>query len=237
MCFSETQSYINGAALLASGSYVINNNFKLGIIGFFFSIKEFLQGLLYRFQGNKEMLKNLAMLSYLHISLQPFMFNVLFMNFSPSKSIFWNIVLTLSFFFSFYFITTLQEFDIQDDPDCDSENNNGDLCSKETTAYIGKYHVGYKFTSDKQQWYTNNWNWYWIITFIPALFTKSRFLSLLIAGSGIGIFVLYDYLLNIYPIIFNSINYGEKAAMWCFISILLVPFILFSKSTYKYLVK
>ena len=237
MCFTETQSYINSVALIASGSYVINSDFKPALIAFFFSIKELLQGLLYRFQGNKEMLKNLAMLSYIHLCLQPFMFNVLFMHFAPSKTMFWNIILTLTFLFAIYAVTTLDELDIQDDPNCKSENNKIDFCAKETGAYIGKYHVGYRFSTDKQKWYTDVWNWWWVLAFLPALFTKSKYLALIIAGLGVSVFLIYDYFLSIYPIVFNTENFGEKGAMWCFLSIALIPIVLFGKSVKKYLVK
>jgi hypothetical protein len=237
MCFTETQSYINSVALIASGSYVINSDFKPALVAFFFSIKELLQGLLYRFQGNKEMLKNLAMLSYIHLCSQPFMMNVLFMHFAPSKSMFWNIILTLTFIFALYAVTTLDELDIQDDPNCKSDNNKQDFCAKETTAYIGKYHVGYKFNTDKQQSYANVWYWWWALFFIPALFTKSKYLSLLVLGGGVSVFLVYDYLLNIYPLVLNLTNTGEKGAMWCFLSIALIPIVLFGKSVKKYLVK
>ena len=50
-------------------------------------------------------------------------------------------------------------------------------------------------------------------------------------------FLVYDYLLNIYPIVFNTDNSGEKGAMWCFLSIALIPIVLFGKKKKKYLVK
>ena len=165
------------------------------------------------------------------------MMNVLFMHFAPSKSMFWNIILTLTFIFALYAVTTLDELDIQDDPNCKSDNNKQDFCAKETTAYIGKYHVGYKFNTDKQQSYANVWYWWWVLAFLPALFTKSKYLSLLVLGGGVSVFLVYDYLLNIYPLVLNLTNTGEKGAMWCFLSIALIPIVLFGKSVKKYLVK
>jgi uncharacterized MnhB-related membrane protein len=159
------------------------------------------------------------------------------MHFSPSKSMFWNIILTLTFLYALYSITTLDELDIQNDPNCKSENNKIDFCAKETGAYIGKYHVGYRFNTDNQEWYANVWNWWWVLAFLPALFTKSKYLALIILGLGVSVFLAYDYFLNIYPLIFNNINFGEKGAMWCFLSIALIPIVLFGKSVKKYLVK
>ena len=53
MCFSENQSYIN-TILLLIGSIYKYPNLRLTIFLIFISIKEFIQGLLYRYQNNEK---------------------------------------------------------------------------------------------------------------------------------------------------------------------------------------
>ena len=79
MCFSETQSYVHTGLLIAAGIYTLPN-YRLAIPAFFFAIKELLQGLLYKYQGDEEKLKLFASLSWIHISLHPLMFNLIFSN-------------------------------------------------------------------------------------------------------------------------------------------------------------
>ena len=66
MCFSENQSYLNALLLGGSGIYTLPN-YKLSLTAIYFSFKELLQGLLYKYQENQTILKLLGTLSWVHI--------------------------------------------------------------------------------------------------------------------------------------------------------------------------
>ena len=66
---------------------------------------------------------------------------------------------------------------------------------------------------------------YSILMFIPTLFTNSRILGI-IWGLFIGLIYLF----------FNNIGEGEKAAIWCFLSIIFfLPIGIFNKQISKFL--
>lgn len=116
-----------------------------------------------------------------------------------------------------YTITLLNEFDIQNDPDCVSKKKDNDFCSTETTSYIGKYHVGYRFSRDRSIIIFPLI--YMILLFVPSLFTNSKILGIL--------WIIFASSIYIY---FNNIRSGEKAAMWCFLSILyFLPIAIFNE--------
>ena len=61
--------------------------------------------------------------------------------------------------------------------------------------------------------------------FVPSLFTKSRNLDI-IWGLFVGLIYIY----------FNNIGEGEKAAIWCFLSIIFfLPIAIFNKQISKLL--
>jgi len=143
-------------------------------------------------------------------------------NFSQNKNNYWNIIFIISFLYGIYTLTTLKEFDIQNDPDCNSNKKN-DFCSINTTSYIGKYHIAYKFNRDNDILFFPII--YLLLMFIPSLFTNSRILGIIW-----GLFVGLIY------IIFNNIGEGEKAAIWCFLSIIFfLPISIFNKQISKIL--
>ena len=51
MCFSENQSYLNSVLLFFSGIYTLPN-YRLSLAGVFFSLKEMIQALMYRYKDN-----------------------------------------------------------------------------------------------------------------------------------------------------------------------------------------
>ena len=60
---------------------------------------------------------------------------------------------------------------------------------------------------------------YMMLTFIPSLFTKSRILD-----------ILWGFFIGLIYIFFNNIGEGEKAAIWCFLSIIVgLPVAIFNK--------
>lgn len=92
-----------------------------------------------------------------------------------------------------------------------------DFCSKHTTSYIGKYHIAYKFSRDNDTLFFPIL--YLILMFIPSLFTNSRILGI-IWGLFVGLIYIF----------FNTIGEGEKAAIWCFLSIIyFLPIAIFNK--------
>tara|TARA_A100000164_G_scaffold252318_1_gene224694 strand:+ start:31 stop:723 length:693 start_codon:yes stop_codon:yes gene_type:complete len=229
MCFSETQSFIN-VIILIIGSIYVYPKYRLTIFLIFLALKDFIQGFLYKYQHNEKLENILTVLSWIHICFQPLFVNIFMSNFSQNKNNYWNIIFIICFLYGIYTLTTLNEFDIQNDPDCIPISNNDDFCSTKTTSYIGKYHIGYKFSRDK--------GWlmfpiiYMILMFLPSLFTKSKILSVF--------YVLFYTLINV---IYNKNTNtkfreyeGEKAAIWCFSSmVFFLPIAVFNKQIYKIL--
>lgn len=233
MCFSESQSYINSLLLSSTGIYVLPE-YKLSLVAIFFSLKELLQGLLYRFLDNETVLKYLSMASWLHICFQPLVVNILYSYFDP-KNIIWNITFIIGFIFAIIMITELNEFDIQNDPDCTPLNKNDDYCSK-TSAYMGKYHIAYRFKLDEAWKPFRLWFYWFTIFFIPVLFTKARILGIIQIIIFILIMGIYNYAsgLGFWSIV-SSEYVGEKAAIWCFFTVYFIPVILFAKTIKKML--
>jgi len=203
MCFSETQSFVNAIALII-GSIYVYPQYRLTIFLIFLALKDLIQGLLYRYQNNEKIKNILTTLSWVHICFQPLFVNIFMSNFSKNKNNYWNVIFIISFLYGLYTLTTLNEFDIQNDPDCVAKDN--DFCSKNTTSYIGKYHVAYKFSRDNDVLFFPII--YIILMILPSLFTSSRILGIIW-----GMFAGLIYL------IFNNIGEGEKAAIWCYSSI------------------
>ena len=205
MCFSETQSFINAIVLIIGSTYVYPK-YRLTIFLIFLALKDLIQGFLYKYQHNEKLENILTVLSWIHICFQPLFVNIFMSNFSQNKNNYWNIIFIISFLYGIYTLTTLNEFDIQNDPECITDKKN-DFCSRYTTSYIGKYHIAYKFNRDNDILFFPKI--YLILMFIPSLFTNSRNLGIIW-----GLFVRLIY------ISFNNIGEGEKAAIWCFLSII-----------------
>lgn len=222
MCFSETLSFIN-AGILIIGSYFVYPKYKLSIILIFLALKDLIQGFLYKFQNNETLENNLTVLSWIHICFQPLFVNIFMSNFSKNKNNYWNIIFIICFLYGIYALTTLNEFDIQNDPDCITKNKKNDFCSKHTTSYIGKYHIAYKFNRDNDILIFPII--YLILMFIPTLFTNSRILGI-IWGLFVGVIYIF----------FNNVGEGEKAAIWCFLSIIFfLPIAIFNKQISDFL--
>jgi hypothetical protein len=224
MCFSETQSYIN-TILLVMGAFYVYPNYRLSITLIFLSLKDLIQGLLYYYHSkNNEKYKNiLTSFSWIHICFQPLFVNILMSHFSKENIYYWNFIFIITFLYGLYDLTLLNEFDIQNDPDCIKKNEKNDFCSTHTTSYMGKYHIAYKFSQDEKSFFYSTF--YPILIFIPALFTKSRLLGIIWAVFAGSIYVF-----------FNNIGNGEQAAIWCFLSILYcLPVAIFHKRISKLL--
>ena len=236
MCFSENQSYLNAFLLASAGLYKISTP-KLGIVGLYFSLKELLQGLLYKYhyKNDKEMKQLLATLSYVHICFQPLFVSILFSHFDSNPKLFnWNIIFIITIIFGIYMTTTIEELDIQNDPNCKQKSPNDDFC-KETSAYMGKYHIAYQFNLDNFS-IINPWHVWQFLTFIPVLFTKSYPIGLLFLISVFLIYGIYNYINDIPGIPGMGYEFsGEKSAIWCFLTVGFVPFILFEKQIKKLL--
>ena len=125
------------------------------------------------------------------------------------------IIFSIAIIYGIYNITNLNEFDIQNDRDCIKEDKYDDYCSNKTESYLGKYHLGYKFNTDKIKFH----DLYDILMFIPPLLTKSKYLTLVWAIFAVTV-----------RNVFGKIGSGEKAAIWCFSSILMaIPVALFEE--------
>ena len=221
MCFSETQSFTN-AIMLIIGSIYVYPKYRLSIFLIFLALKDLIQGFLYKYQHNEKIENVLTVLSWVHICFQPLFVNIFMSNFSQNKNNYWNIIFIISFLYGIYTLTTLKEFDIQNDPDCNSNKKN-DFCSINTTSYIGKYHIAYKFNRDNDILFFPII--YLLLMFIPSLFTNSRILG-----------IIWGLFVGLINKIFNNIGEGEKAAIWCFLSIIFfLPISIFNKQISKIL--
>ena len=210
MCFTETQSYINAILLVISGIICVPY-WRLYIPLIFLALKDILQGLLYRNIENKTVNNTLTKLSWIHICFQPLFVNMFLSQFSKNNNnnIYWNSIFIICALYGLYNITNLNDYDIQNDEDCKKLNNKNNFCSNETLSYIGKYHVGYRFSSDKSIFISKLI--YTALTFIPSLLTSSR-----IVGFIWMVFVMIIYKIGNYLKLGN----GETAAIWCFSSLL-----------------
>lgn len=217
MCFSETQSYINAFILVSTSLYFVNKEWKIALPAAFLASKDLLQGLLYRYHNDYNLSPILARLSWLNISFQPLIVNIFLSYFDNNNNYYWNNMYIALFVFGCNYITTLSAFDIQNDDDCNDINN--DFCSDKDGAYIGKYHVAYKFKTEQGYSFLPV-----LLMILPALFTKAWKISL--------IWLFFIVLLGT---IFNNnvVRNGELGAIWCFLSI--IPFIpvVYYKSYFK----
>jgi len=228
MCFSENQSYFNALLLFATGIYSYSKT-KLAIGLFFLGIKDLIQGILYRTirKGDKALTGNYAILSWIHICFQPLCLNLFLSFFDPKNIDYWKWVLIACFFYAIVCAIHIKDLDIYHLPSCNKKYNpSNDFCADKTTAYQGKYHLGYKFNGiDQKIIYPGL---YLLLMFFPAIFTKVRPLLLAWVGLVLGVAVIFERGLNVWN--------GETAALWCFLSILyFIPITLFSDQISKML--
>lgn len=214
MCFSEHLSYINTVILLG---IAINFNFKeirISLPAFYLALKDLLQGLFYRYYKNKEISHILGILSWIHICFQPFFVNI-FISYFDKEYKYWNYIFLFLFIFGCYHMTKLSALDIQGDEDCKDEYEFNDFCAKETGAYMGNFHIAYKFKAENSPFS----ELYLAAMILPSFLTKTWILSL--------IWLFFIFLLRI---IFNPylVRNGEFSAIWCFLSIIIfIPFVYF----------
>ena len=223
MCFTEEQSYIHFILLLLGGLYVYPN-IQLSVPLIFFSIIDLIQGLSYRNIRIGKSTKFLTTLSWILICFQPLMINIFMSDFDKNFK-YWNVIFIICFIGALYGMTFIEELDIQNEPNCLGYSNN-DYC-QETSSYLGKYHIGYRFNLDKHWDGIIYYLWYIFMT-VPCLFTKSRNLGILWI-----IFTLLTFSITNY---FIKNNNGEKAAIWCYLGVLIaLPAALFHKQIKKHL--
>ena len=193
---------------------------RLSVPLFLLALKDLLQAFLYRNINNHKINRTLTSLSWIHICFQPLIVNIILSHFSQDKSTYWNCVFVLCIVYGLYSITELNEFDIQNDPDCVKMDEKDDFCSEETLSYIGKYHVAYRFSQDKRQSFNNNMI-YGLLMFLPALVTKSWILDC----------IWFIFVMSLH-LIFPNVGTGEYSAIWCFLSIIFaVPVALYGSSS------
>ena len=203
MCFSEKQSYIN-FVLLILGALYKRDNWRIMALLVFLSLKDLIQGLLYRYKDNKNINNKLTVLSWVHIAFQPLFVNIFISNFSKNDSTYWNSIFLMCSLYACYLTTVLDDLDIQNDPDCVSHDN--DFCAEDTLSYQGRHHIAYRFKTDKD--YLKKFIGYYVLMFLPALLTSSI---------GFGI-LWYTFVGTIYMLT-RHLRIGEFAAIWCFSSI------------------
>jgi hypothetical protein len=218
MCFSESQSFFN-FILLIIGSLYTKNNYRLSLPLLFLSLKDLIQGFLYRYKNDKKINNILTTLSYVHIGFQPLFVNLFISNFSKQYDKIWNVILPICFVYGLYYMTSLEELDIQNDPNC---KGGGDYCADETLSYMGQHHIAYRFERDVNTKIIDIL--YIILTFIPGV---------LLAGN-VGL--LWTLFVALIYTAWGHVDGGEKSAIWCFLSILFaLPLAIFEKQVFKLL--
>ena len=218
MCFTETQSYLNTIILILGALYKMKY-WRLALPLFFLSLKDLLQGLLYKYNENFKINRLLTSLSWIHICFQPLFVNMFISYFAPSNKIYFSIIFIICIIYGFYRITDLNEFDIQNDDDCIDKSKTNDFCADETQSYLGKYHIVYNFSKDIAP-ITDVL--YIILMFLPCLFTKAKYIGIL--------WFIFVLLIRFFGGYIFKLRNGEVASMWCFLSIVFVlPLAIFSK--------
>lgn len=220
MCFSENLSYLNFVILVSYGSYIIQS-WRLSLPLLYLGLKDLLQGLLYKYLDNSSISTILGTLSYIHICFQPLIFNMAFSYFDTNKNkkLYWNFIFLITFCWGLWKLSKHEYFDLQYENNC--TNPESDFCSLYNGGYKGKYHIGYKATTEKAVFS------YPLFLFLPSLFTRVFPLSFILLGFVIILKAITD---------FQNIRDGEFAAIWCFISIIyLLPIAIFKKQIQKWL--
>ena len=224
MCFSEKQSFLHAIILFISSIY-LKDKWQLAVSLFFLGLKDLIQGFSYYYINDKQKLNMLTSLSWIHICLQPLFVNLIYVYFDQQNMKYWNKIILACILYAAYSFTMLNEFDFQNDPDCEKINDKDDYCSKTTTSYIGKYHLGYKFNLDNRKKVFDVTNWYILLSFIPGLFSKSKYISILWS-------IFVALIMNKY----DDVGSGEQSAIWCYLSIIFaLPVAFFSDSIEKML--
>ena len=215
MCFSESQSYLHAIVLFVTG-IIIKDKWQLSSSLIFLGFKDLLQGLLYYYLGNKEKLNFYTSLSWIHICFQPLFVNLIFSYFDKTNIIYWNRILLICLIYGIYASSTIKEFDMTDSEMCTKKNIKDDFCSKETTSYLGTYHIGYKFNRNSNN-VLPRW-WYVLLVFVPSIFSNSKLIGL-----------LWLLFVGLIEFVFRNVNSGERGAIWCYLSIIFaLPLAIFS---------
>ena len=215
MCFSESQSYIHALVLFVTG-IMIKDKWQLSTSLIFLGFKDLLQGLLYHYLGNKDKLNFYTSLSWIHICFQPLFVNLISAYFDKDNSTYWNRILFICLIYGIYASSSIKEFDMTDSEMCIKKNKTDDFCSKETTSYLGTYHIGYKFNRNSDR-VLPRW-WYILLVFIPSIFSNSKVIG-----------ILWLFFVGLIEFIFRHTNSGERGAIWCYLSIIFaLPVAIFS---------
>jgi len=215
MCFSESQSYIHAIVLFVTG-IMIKDKWELSISLIFLGFKDLLQGLLYHYLENKDKLNFYTSLSWVHICFQPLFVNLISSYFDKENKIYWNRILFISLIYGIYASSSIKEFDMTDSEMCIKKNKTDDFCSKETTSYLGTYHIAYKFNRNSER-VLPRW-WYMLLVFVPSIFSNSKVIG-----------ILWLFFVGLIEFIFRHTNSGERGAIWCYLSIIFaLPLAIFS---------
>ena len=219
MCFSEKQSYIH-FTLLTITSMICQNQWRLSFPLLFLGIKDLLQGLLYRYRKNKKINRLLTSLSWIHICFQPLFVNMFLSFFDKEKHKYYSAVFLACFIYGVHSITLLEEFDIQNEPNC--VDTNDDYCSTSTLSYLGKKHIAYKFQTDKNKILFPIL--YGLLMILPSMFTKAIHFNML--------WIIFILGVRVYGKM-NNMRNGEVSAIWCFLSVIFaVPIALIFRKRY-----
>ncbi len=206
MCFGKTWSGVSFSTLVLMSCVCIFYNVPFAItIGLIFlASKELLQFLLYKNLDSCNNINNiLTILSWVHISFQPFFINLFISAFSK-KPEFYRLPLALSLLFALANIARLRDISFYNHAVC-AENIKDNMCRKATCSTSGKYHLAYGFNLNSAD----------IGVWTPSFFS---FTLLMFAPA----FIIGDWQLALINAVvahasarFASHDNGEGAAIWC----------------------
>lgn len=210
MCFGKTWSIVSLSVMVTSCIVCTYMNVTWRIIAmlFFLAFKELLQLLLYYNIECTLTNKVLSVLSWIHISFQPFFILLFCSAFSKTPKLY-NIPLILASVYAIFNILRIKELRPGGiNYQCSVLDKVVSVCRPQTCSYQGRYHLAYGFelaSADGQDGFL----------FVPSFFSY-MLLSFVVP------FAIGDWqIASIHALVafassrFASWDTGEAAALWC----------------------
>lgn len=210
MCFGSTWTLTSLATCTIAGLITMSVNADIRITApiFFLAIKEWIQYESYKVLDtcNK---KNqwLTVLSWVHISWQPFFINLFFSYFTPSKWREYKLVLILCAIYAICNIVRIKELRIGGIKTRCAPSEKKAVCQPKTCSYPGVYHLAYGFEleSADTSLLVPSFFTYVLLSFGPVFVLGPRLLGFLHALVAIIAMIITH----------KGTRDGEFAAIWC----------------------
>lgn len=209
MCFGSTWSLTSLAVLGISGIITLSLGADIRITApiIFLALKEWIQYESYKVLDTcNEKNKWLTVLSWVHISWQPFFLNMFFSYFAPNQWREYKFVLMLCIIYAICNMVRIKELRYNGITSRCSQTEKH-ICQPKTCSYPGVYHMAYGF--ELQSADTN--------FTIPSLFTYAllSFAPVFILGPRILGLLNLLVVIFAFAITHKGSRDGEMAAIWC----------------------